>query len=239
MLSSRCSHCWLNVWWCYWLSLIYIHHLTYSTIFQVFSSSRRDSGGGIYRAGSSSLSLLPYFDMADLASSGPYIVSKHYLIFGKKLQKKQLIYKRKRCQCNWANRQISWGMDNHLVILQQHKMYQRGESLKDFFEHLNGCCYVIFLVVFLETFGVAIFQGAKAIASVQRSPRPPECPWCISGAGHPACVFGALPHSPLMCPWCTGADIIFTLAWCSTRIPWYALDAMCNALCWAYQGGMQ
>ena len=43
---------------------------------QVFSSSRRDSGGGIYRAGSSSLSLLPYFDMADLASSGPYIVSK-------------------------------------------------------------------------------------------------------------------------------------------------------------------
>ena len=87
MLSSRCSHCWLNVWWCYWLSLIYIHHLTYSTIFQVFSSSRRDSGGGIYRAGSSSLSLLPYFDMADLASSGPYIVSKHYLIFGKKLQK--------------------------------------------------------------------------------------------------------------------------------------------------------
>ena len=110
-------------------------------------------------------------------------------------------------------------------------MYQRGESLKDFFEHLNGCCYVIFLVVFLETFGVAIFQGAKAIASVQRSPRPPECPWCISGAGHPACVFGALPHSPLMCPWCTGADIIFTLAWCSTRIPWYALDAMCNVQC--------
>ena len=36
-----------------------------------------------------------------------------------------LIYKRKRCQCNWANRQISWGMANHLVILQQHKMYQR------------------------------------------------------------------------------------------------------------------
>ena len=147
--------------------------------------------------------------------------------------------KRKRCQCNWANRQISWGMANHLVILQQHKMYQRGESLKDFFDHISKCCYVIFLVVFLETFGVAIFQGAKAIASVQRSPRPPECPWCISGAGHPACVFGALPHSPLMCPWCTGADIIFTLAWCSTRIPWYALDTMCNALCWAYQGGMQ
>ena len=45
-------------------------------MFQVFSSSRRDSGGGIYRAGSSSLGLLPYFDMADLASSGPYIVSK-------------------------------------------------------------------------------------------------------------------------------------------------------------------
>jgi len=38
----------------------------------VFSSGRRESGG-IYRAGSSSLSLLPYFDMADLASSGPYI----------------------------------------------------------------------------------------------------------------------------------------------------------------------
>ena len=76
------------------MSLIYIHHLTYSTIFQVFSSSRRDSGGGIYRAGSSSLSLLPYFDMADLASSGPYIVSKHYLIFGKNYRKTTDILKK-------------------------------------------------------------------------------------------------------------------------------------------------
>merc|ERR1719334_1941430 len=44
-------------------------------MYMVFSSARRDTGGGgIYsRAGSSSLSLLPYFDMADLASSGPYI----------------------------------------------------------------------------------------------------------------------------------------------------------------------
>jgi len=39
----------------------------------VFSSGRRETGGGFYRAGSSSLSLLPYFDMADLASSAPYI----------------------------------------------------------------------------------------------------------------------------------------------------------------------
>jgi len=39
----------------------------------VFSSGRREAGGGFYRAGSSSLSLLPYFDMADLASSAPYI----------------------------------------------------------------------------------------------------------------------------------------------------------------------
>lgn len=37
----------------------------------MFSSGRRE--GGFYRTGSSSLSLLPYFDMADLASSGPYI----------------------------------------------------------------------------------------------------------------------------------------------------------------------
>ena len=44
-------------------------------LFQVFSSGRRETGGGFYRAGSSSLSLLPYFDMADLASSAPYIVS--------------------------------------------------------------------------------------------------------------------------------------------------------------------
>merc|ERR1719369_132348 len=41
-------------------------------MYMVFSSGRRDAGG-FYRAGSSSLSLLPYFDMADLASSGPYI----------------------------------------------------------------------------------------------------------------------------------------------------------------------
>ena len=44
-------------------------------MFQVFSSGRRETGGGFSRTGSSSLSLLPYFDMADLASSGPYIVS--------------------------------------------------------------------------------------------------------------------------------------------------------------------
>ena len=49
--------------------------LTYLYYFQVFSSGRRETGGGFSRTGSSSLSLLPYFDMADLASSGPYIVS--------------------------------------------------------------------------------------------------------------------------------------------------------------------
>ena len=62
-----------------YLLLLLLYHLVLCLFiissFQVFSSSRRDSGGGIYRAGSSSLSLLPYFDMADLASSGPYIVS--------------------------------------------------------------------------------------------------------------------------------------------------------------------
>ena len=66
-------------------------------MFQVFSSSRRDSGGGIYRAGSSSLGLLPYFDMADLASSGPYIVSKSlflilYFLYSKSIEGK-------RCYC--------------------------------------------------------------------------------------------------------------------------------------------
>ena len=49
--------------------------LKYFCYFQVFSSGRRETGGGFSRTGSSSLSLLPYFDMADLASSGPYIVS--------------------------------------------------------------------------------------------------------------------------------------------------------------------
>merc|ERR1719419_852564 len=44
-----------------------------SCMYMVFSSGRREAGGGFYRAGSSSLSLLPYFDMADLASSAPYI----------------------------------------------------------------------------------------------------------------------------------------------------------------------
>ena len=49
--------------------------LNHLIMFQVFSSGRRETGGGFSRTTSSSLSLLPYFDMADLASSGPYIVS--------------------------------------------------------------------------------------------------------------------------------------------------------------------
>ena len=69
--------------WSFFVSNSFPSYLKYSQfdMFQVFSSGRRDSGGGIYRAGSSSLSLLPYFDMADLASSGPYIVSKNLFWF--------------------------------------------------------------------------------------------------------------------------------------------------------------
>merc|ERR1719158_1277676 len=44
-----------------------------SCMYMVFSSGRRETGGGFSRTTSSSLSLLPYFDMADLASSAPYI----------------------------------------------------------------------------------------------------------------------------------------------------------------------
>ena len=60
-----------------WLTFKWTLLVTFSNefMFQVFSSGRRETGGGFSRTGSSSLSLLPYFDMADLASSGPYIVS--------------------------------------------------------------------------------------------------------------------------------------------------------------------
>jgi hypothetical protein len=42
---------------------------------QVFSAGGRREPSSLYRAGSSSLSYLPYFEMADLGGSGPYIVS--------------------------------------------------------------------------------------------------------------------------------------------------------------------
>ncbi len=44
-------------------------------VLQVFSAGGRREPSSLYRAGSSSLSYLPYFEMADLGGSGPYIVS--------------------------------------------------------------------------------------------------------------------------------------------------------------------
>ena len=88
---------------------------------------------------------------------------------------KQLIYKRKRC--NWAYRQKSWGMANHLVILQQHKMYQWGESLKDFFDHMSKWLLLCNLSCgILRDFWCCNISRCKSYCICAEKPKTPRMP---------------------------------------------------------------